>query len=114
VRENEEVAMKLVAKYTDLPLPKVFPEESAYFTSVGILAMSHISGSPLDASWDRLDEHTKERVCIDIWNLITKIQTILKPPEFSAFIKPNPNGSNHLIRRLIDIKLSLFSLITIN
>jgi hypothetical protein len=32
----------------------------------------------------------------------------------SAFIKPNLNGSNHLIRRLIDIKLSLFGLITIN
>ena len=32
----------------------------------------------------------------------------------SASIKPNPNGSNHLIRRLIDIKLSLFGLITIN
>ena len=33
---------------------------------------------------------------------------------FSTFIKPNPNSSNHLIRHLIDIKLSLFSLITIN
>ncbi|XTI94786.1 hypothetical protein V2W45_1473897 [Cenococcum geophilum] len=61
VRKNEEVAIKLVAKYTDLPLPKVFPEESAYFTLVGILVMSHISGLPLDASWDGLDEYTKER-----------------------------------------------------
>ena len=33
---------------------------------------------------------------------------------FSIFIKLNPNSLNHLIRRLIDIKLSLFSLITIN
>ena len=63
MRKSEEVAMKLVAKYTDLPLPKVFPEDSAYFTSTGLLAMSHISGSPLGASWGGLDEHTKERVC---------------------------------------------------
>ena len=33
---------------------------------------------------------------------------------FSIFIKLNPNSLNHLIRRLIDIKLSLSSLITIN
>ena len=33
---------------------------------------------------------------------------------FSVFIKLNPNSSNYLIRHLIDIKLSLFSLITIN
>ena len=33
---------------------------------------------------------------------------------FSIFIKLNPNSSNHFIRRLINIKLNLFSLITIN
>jgi hypothetical protein len=33
---------------------------------------------------------------------------------FSIFIKLNPNSLNYLIRRLIDIKLNLFSLITIN
>ena len=33
---------------------------------------------------------------------------------FSVFIKLNLNSSNHFIRRLINIKLSLFSLITIN
>ena len=33
---------------------------------------------------------------------------------FSIFIKLNLNSLNYLIRRLIDIKLSLFSLITIN
>jgi hypothetical protein len=45
VREWEEVAMKLVDKYTDLLLPRVILEESAYFPSAGFLAMSHISGS---------------------------------------------------------------------
>ena len=93
MRESEEVAMKLVAKYTDLPLPKVFPEDSAYFTSVGILAMSRISGSPLNASWDGLDEHTKERVCTDIWNLIAKIRTIPKPPEFSHLFQCSADGT---------------------
>ena len=33
---------------------------------------------------------------------------------FSVFIKLNLNSSNHFIRHLIDIKLNLFSLITIN
>ena len=33
---------------------------------------------------------------------------------FSIFIKLNLNSSNHFIRHLIDIKLNLFSLITIN
>ena len=33
---------------------------------------------------------------------------------FSTFIKLNLNNSNYLIRRLIDIKLSLFSLRIIN
>lgn len=94
VRENEQVAMKLVAKYTDLPLPKVFPEDSAYFTSVGILAMSQISGSPLNASWDGLDEHTKERVCINIWNLIAKIRTIPKQPEFSHLFQCSADGTS--------------------
>ena len=50
----------------------------------------------------------------DIENLLfyfLKINILLF---FSIFIKLNPNSLNHLIRRLIDIKLSLFSLITIN
>ena len=50
----------------------------------------------------------------DIENLLFYFLEINVLLLFSAFIKLNPNSSNHLIRRLIDIKLSLFGLITIN
>ncbi|KAI9755127.1 MAG: hypothetical protein M4579_004393 [Chaenotheca gracillima] len=93
VHKSEEVAMKLVAKYTDVPLPEVSSDDSAYFETIGILAMSYVPGSQLDTVWDGLDENTKERICVDIWNIVAKIRTIPKPPELSHLFQCAADGT---------------------
>jgi hypothetical protein len=32
--------------------------------------MSFIPGQQLDCLWDKLDEHTKERICHETWGMI--------------------------------------------
>ena len=93
VQQHEEVAMRLVAERTDVPLPRVIPEDTAFFPSVGSLAMSRISGSQLNTRWDALDHGTKERVCNDIWSLVAKLRAILKPPELEHLFQCSADGT---------------------
>lgn len=83
VRRHKEVALRLVKKHTDVPVPEVFL--SGYTQDSGRLSMSVIAGSPLNLHWGNFDEQTKERLCCEIWNLIGKFRQIPKPPEFDDF-----------------------------
>jgi predicted Ser/Thr protein kinase len=70
--------MRLVAQYTSAPVPKVI--FSNYKPGEGSMEMSFIPGQPLDCLWDRLDEHTKERVCHKTWVMIFQWRQIQRPP----------------------------------
>ena len=92
VRRAEEVALRLVKDHTDVPVPDL---GSSYYTAhEGRLCMSYIPGRPLNASWDRLDDTTKERLCHDIWSMIEKLRRIPKPSELQHLFLCLADGSN--------------------
>lgn len=80
VQPVEAKAMRLVSKHTSVPVPKVY---STNFTSSrnGAIEMSLIPGSTLEGKWDGLNRETKMALCRQIWNLISEIRTVPRPPE---------------------------------
>jgi Phosphotransferase enzyme family len=91
VRPSEEVAMRLVKQYTDVPVPDIIL--SAYDSDRGILGMTVIPGSPLHLSWDGLDEHTKERICNETWDIIAKLRQIPRATELCHLFQCSADGS---------------------
>lgn len=91
VQRNEEIAMRLVRQYTDVPLPGVI--FSAYNSEQGNLGMTVVPGSPLELSWDRLDEHTKERLCHETWDIIEELRQIPRPAELRHLFQCSADGS---------------------
>lgn len=49
-----------------------------------------------------MDEQTKKRVCVDIWNLIAKLPTIPKPPEFGHIFQCSADGTPTTFDPLLD------------
>jgi hypothetical protein len=48
VREHEAVAMRLVAKHTNIPILQISEDDSAFFWVIGFLGMSRIPGAQPD------------------------------------------------------------------
>jgi hypothetical protein len=91
VRHTEEVAVRLVQQYTDVPIPdSIF---ALYDSNRGHLGMTPIPGSPLQLSWDRLDEHTKERLCHETWDIIAELRQIPRPAELRHLLQCSADGS---------------------
>lgn len=91
VRRAEERAMRLVAKHTAVLLPEVI---YAHFSSDrGEIGMTIVPGSPLERSWKELDDKTKERVCHETWDLITKMREIPRPPELKDLFQCAADGA---------------------
>ena len=67
-RYSEEVAMRLVEKYTSVPVPGIIL--SSYEPGKGTIEMTCIPGCTLASIWDELDELNKERICREIWAMI--------------------------------------------
>jgi hypothetical protein len=83
--------MRLVKQYTDIPIPDII--FSAYNSDGGTLGMTMIPGSPLLLSWNGLDEHTKERVCREIWDIIAKLRQTPQPAELGHLFQCSADGS---------------------
>ncbi|KAF7712233.1 Aminoglycoside phosphotransferase [Penicillium ucsense] len=77
VRSAEAEAMRLVFKHTDVPVPEVL------FTDF----------SPDEQKWDTLDDEAKESICLQLWDLISTIRNIPRPPEFEGPYQCAADGS---------------------
>lgn len=99
VRPAEAEAMRLVAKNMGTSfVPEVI------FTSFvpsmhndsdydGNIMMTLIQGSTLQTKWDTLDEKSKESVCLQIWNMLSKIRSIPRPSELAGLFQCAADGS---------------------
>ena len=86
VRRPEVEAMRLVFKHTDVPVPEVIftnfspeGEETDLNDPEGMIGMTIIPGITLEKKWDMLDDEAKESICLQLWDLISKIRNIPRP-----------------------------------
>lgn len=104
VRYSEETAMRLVKRHTRVPVPVIFT--SIYGPENGSISMSLVPGVPLDSTWDRLDEVSKERLCREIWGMITKWRQIRHPPNlvlcYQCLADGSPATTDPLLQDLQD------------
>lgn len=59
----------------------------------GNIEMTLIPGSPLEAKWDTLDEKSKESVCLQVWDLVSKIRDTSRPSELKGLFQCAADGS---------------------
>ncbi|MCJ1402549.1 hypothetical protein MMC11_005769 [Xylographa trunciseda] len=83
--------MRLVKQYTSVPIPLVI--FSDYEAGKGTIGMSFIPDYPLKFLWDRLDERDKERLCREIWSMITQWRQIPRPPKLFDLYQCLADGS---------------------
>lgn len=110
VRPSEAEAMKLVFEHNKKTLvPEVlfssFPPDQDlepspsevskpdYQHPQGLIGMTIISGVPLEQKWDTLDDNAKESVCRELWDLISELRTIPRPPEIEGLYQCLADGS---------------------
>ncbi|KAK2793345.1 hypothetical protein FQN52_001482 [Onygenales sp. PD_12] len=100
IRKSESEAMKLVAKHTSIPVPRVIYAQflagdniTSPNPSGNNIGMTIIPGAPLDKSWNSLDDETKQSVCNQTWNLIAKLQTIPRPAHLDGLFQGLADGS---------------------
>jgi hypothetical protein len=91
VKPAESEAMRLVSKYTSVPVPELLVK--SFSLGNGSIHMTLISGSPLEGRWDELDEKTKKSVCLQIWDLISKIRNIEPSLELKDLVQCAADGS---------------------
>ncbi|KAJ5129826.1 uncharacterized protein N7515_005865 [Penicillium bovifimosum] len=103
----EAEAMKLVAKHTDVPVPEVIfthfdPVEDvppsvclkpSYRPPEGTIGMTIVPGITLEKKWDTLDDEAKESICLQLWNLTSKIRNIPRPQELEGLYQCAADGS---------------------
>jgi hypothetical protein len=108
VRSAEAEAMRLVSKHTDVPVPEVLftdfsPDEEVtdrsdffkpdFHPPEGMIGMTVIPGIPLEQKWDTLDNEAKESICLQLWDLISKVRNIARPQEIEGLYQCAADGS---------------------
>jgi hypothetical protein len=83
--------MRLVCQHSDVPVPDII--YATYDAGGGSIGMTIVPGLPLELSWDGLDEHTKERVCRETWDMIAKWRKIPQPLELRHLFQCSADGS---------------------
>lgn len=73
--------MRFVSKHTSVPVPEVI--FTHFDDDYGRIDMTVIPGTRLEKKWDTLDEKTKESICLQLWDMISKIRAIPRPSELS-------------------------------
>lgn len=105
LQDSEATALYLVEVQTpDVPIPRFIDTIFNEKTNVRYLWMSCVPGSTLDSKWSTLDQHTKKRICKDIWNIITQIRRIRRPPELERLWVCTADGSVTGDPLLVDLK----------
>lgn len=59
----------------------------------GMVGMTIISGIPLEQKWNRLDDEAKESICLQLWDLISKVRNIARPHELEGPYQCAADGS---------------------
>ncbi|PYH93438.1 hypothetical protein BO71DRAFT_327674 [Aspergillus ellipticus CBS 707.79] len=80
VRKAEAMALYLIARYTDVPVPTVLEEQ--FGGRYGRIKMSDMPGTTLASKWDHLSSDQKQTVCSKIWALIASWKDITRPARF--------------------------------
>lgn len=101
VRPAEAEAMRLISKYTTVPVPKVYHTDFSDEYD-GFIEMSLIPGSPLEGIWDAMDEKSKESICRQTWDLISEIRSI--PSQYEGVFQCAADGSPSKDRLLEDLQ----------
>lgn len=72
-----------------------FPKSSSrdIVTTERAIRMNFISGCTLGTIWDRLDVRDKERLCHDIWCMISQWRQIVRPPHLAHLYQCLADGS---------------------
>jgi hypothetical protein len=91
VQPAEAGAMSLVSKHTFVPVPNVF--FTKFGPDHGHIGMTLIPGSCLGEKWDTLDGKSRKSVCLQIWDLLSMIRAIPRPPKLEVFVQCAANGS---------------------
>ncbi|GIK04362.1 hypothetical protein Aspvir_008443 [Aspergillus viridinutans] len=91
VRPPEAEAMRLVSRHTSVPSPEVI--FTHFYGDRGSIDMTRIPGMRLEKKWDTLDEKSKEFVCLQVWDMISKIRAIPRPPELEGPFQCLADGS---------------------
>ncbi|EFQ97358.1 hypothetical protein MGYG_00397 [Nannizzia gypsea CBS 118893] len=91
VRRAEAEAMRMVFKNTSVPVPEVL--FAKFRPDHGSIGMTFIEGVTLEKKWNTLDEESKRSVCLQVWNMISQIRTIPRPPELKGLFQCAADGS---------------------
>jgi hypothetical protein len=102
----EAEAMRLVFTHTDVPVPEVIftdfkrPEKEVttrseydYHLPEGMIGMTIIPGTTLEQKWDILDDEAKESICLQLWDMLSKIRNIPRPQGFEGLYQCLADGS---------------------
>lgn len=97
VRPSEEKAMRLVQKHAlSVPIPSIhgfsfkYEHEIPYY---GELYLEYIPGQTLKSTWAGLDNESKNRVCQEIWDIVTIIRAIPRPSDLQPGCYRTVDGS---------------------
>lgn len=104
VHLGEEIAMKLVQTYTDVPIP-TFMFSSYEQNGCSWISMTFIPGCTLQTLWNSLDQNTKIRLCEETWIMIGKWRRIPRPPNlgdhlYQCLADGSANATDPLIKSL--------------
>lgn len=80
VGQNEVAALETVARFTDIPVPRVcrmFQHEGQHF-----LVMSRLPGTSLDAAWPSLSAAERKSIVRDLAAYVRQLRSIPVPPSF--------------------------------
>ncbi|KAK3176560.1 hypothetical protein OEA41_007883 [Lepraria neglecta] len=112
VRCGEEHAMRLVEQHTNVPVPRII-FSSYLHDGKGEIGMNFIPGCTLGTIWDRLDVRDKERLCHDIWSMISQWRQIIRPPHLAHLYQCLADGSpatpDPLLKDLDDPRRPLYT-----
>ncbi|EGE00906.1 hypothetical protein TESG_08188 [Trichophyton tonsurans CBS 112818] len=91
VRQAEPEAMRMVYKYTSVPVPEVLFTQ--FGPDDGRIWMALVRGVSLEKRWSTLNEQSKKSVCLQVWNMISQIRAIPRPPELDGLFQCAADGS---------------------
>ncbi|KAI1935755.1 hypothetical protein LOZ66_004990 [Ophidiomyces ophidiicola] len=91
VWQAESEAMRMVYKYTSVPVPEVLFTQFSH--DYGRIGMALARGASLEKRWNTLNEQNKRSVCLQVWNMISQIRAIPRPPELNGLFQCAADGS---------------------
>lgn len=102
VRPSEAEAMKFVFEHTSIPVPEVIV--TCFAGDKGNIHMTSVPGTCLEKKWNTLNADSKESVCRQVWDLISKWREVPRPPKLDGPFQCAADGSPSRDPLLEDLK----------